>query len=187
MAAAIRDAARGREDVVFDRIGADAHRWHNSIGERAAEDRSFDPSGKTGHLRGAAAAVVDPEPGALRGGPAAAPLCLAGDAVPGRVLRARRRPCRGPTIAWRGWAAIRWTAGCGWSTWPRTSSATSRVLGPRVRNAAHKLKKVVNPTALDYVKALDFYFTAAELEGLYAANPRWAAMERQVYGDLLRL
>lgn len=61
------------------------------------------------------------------------------------------------------------------------------LLGPRVRHAAHRLKKVVNRTAFDYVKVLDFYFTAAELNRLYAANPRWAAMEREVYGDILRL
>ena len=61
------------------------------------------------------------------------------------------------------------------------------LLGPRVRSAAHKLKKVVNPTTLDYVKSLDFYFTPAELQGLYEANPVWAEMERKVYGDILRL
>jgi hypothetical protein len=43
----------------------------------------------------------------------------------------------------------------------------------------------VNPTTLDYVKSLGFYFTAEELSGLYAANPKWAAMEREVYGELL--
>lgn len=46
LAAAIRDAARGREDVMFDRIGDDDHRWHNSVGERVAVDHNFDPSGK---------------------------------------------------------------------------------------------------------------------------------------------
>jgi hypothetical protein len=61
-------------------------------------------------------------------------------------------------------------------------------LGSRfTRAAVHKLRRIVNGTRLNYIRNLDFHFTAAELDGLYAANPAWAARERQLYGDVLRL
>jgi hypothetical protein len=187
VAAAIRDAARGREDVVFDRAGADEHRWHNSIGERVAEDRSFDPSGKV---------VIS---GARR-----LPWWILSRvhyeaARPPHRCASREMLCRGEFYEQDGTVgrADDCLARLGShpvDRWVRLEHLAEdfvghfeALLGPRVRNAAHKLKKVVNPTALDYVKALDFHFTAAELDGLYAANPRWAAMERQVYGDILRL
>jgi len=39
--------------------------------------------------------------------------------------------------------------------------------------------------ATDYDRSLEAWFTPADLEGLYAANPAWAALERRLYGDLL--
>lgn len=56
-----------------------------------------------------------------------------------------------------------------------------------MRAAIRKVRRVVNGTRLNYIRALDYHFTPAELDALYAANPVWAALERQVYGDILRL
>lgn len=56
-----------------------------------------------------------------------------------------------------------------------------------MRAAVRKVRRVVNGTRLNYIRDLDYHFTQAELDALYAANPTWAELERQVYGDLLRL
>ena len=48
----------------------------------------------------------------------------------------------------------------------------------RVRNMATK-------PSLNYPHDVFAYFQSADLERLYRTNPRWAEMERQVYGDLL--
>ncbi|HEY3695422.1 hypothetical protein [Phenylobacterium sp.] len=62
------------------------------------------------------------------------------------------------------------------------------ILGSRLTRAAvRKLRRIVNGTRLNYIRSLDFHFTAGELEALYAANPAWAARERELYGDILRL
>lgn len=44
-----------------------------------------------------------------------------------------------------------------------------------------------NATAYPHVKRLEFYFTQAELDGLYATNPVWAGLEAAIYGGLARL
>jgi hypothetical protein len=62
------------------------------------------------------------------------------------------------------------------------------ILGSQLARAAvGKLAKMVNGTRLNYVRRLDFYFTPAELDGLYDANPAWAELEASLYGDVLRL
>ena len=53
--------------------------------------------------------------------------------------------------------------------------------------AAPPKGKRVNETKIDYVRDLRFWFTQADIDGIYAANPLWAALERKVYGGLLRL
>jgi hypothetical protein len=45
----------------------------------------------------------------------------------------------------------------------------------------------VNATTLDYIKDPAFWFTQAEVDALYAANPLWARIEAQCYGGLLHL
>lgn len=60
------------------------------------------------------------------------------------------------------------------------------LLGGRVRLAARKLRRLTNPTYISYIKDPRFFFTAEELERLYAANPRWAALEMRAYGGLWR-
>jgi hypothetical protein len=186
VAAAIQDAARGQADVVFDEPGVDDRRWHQSVGERLAEDRSFDPAGKV-----------------LISGVRRLPWWILSRvhyeaARPPHRCASREMLCQGQyyeqdgTIA-RADDCLARLGSHPVDRWVRLEHLAEdfvlhfeAILGPRVRTAAHRLKKVVNPTALDYVKSLGFYFTPAELEGLYAANPKWAAMEREVYGDVLR-
>ena len=36
-----------------------------------------------------------------------------------------------------------------------------------------------------YSRSLDSWFTSVDLEAIYSANPLWASLERQIYGDLL--
>ena len=50
LAAAICDAGRGRDDVVFDVAGADDHRWHDSVAERLAQERSFTRAAELRHV-----------------------------------------------------------------------------------------------------------------------------------------
>jgi hypothetical protein len=38
-----------------------------------------------------------------------------------------------------------------------------------------------------YDRDLRRWFTAGQLHALYEANPRWAALERELYGDLIDL
>lgn len=185
VAAAIRDAARDRGDVVFDRPGLDDVRWHQSVGQRLDEDPSFDPAGKV---------VIS--------GIRRLPWWILSRvhyeaARPPHRCASREMLCRGQYYEQGGEVGraddcLDRLGSHPVDRWVRLEHLASdfvehfeAILGPRVRTAAHRLKKVVNPTTLDYVKSLGFYFTAAELEALYAANPRWAAMERQVYGDLL--
>jgi hypothetical protein len=60
------------------------------------------------------------------------------------------------------------------------------ILGPTIAGAAiRKVRRIVNGTQLNYIRDLGFYFTPDELADLYAANPRWAELERRLYGDLL--
>jgi len=173
--------------VVFDRAGDDDHRWHNSIAERLAEDRSFDPGGKV---------VIS--------GVRRLPWWLLS-----RVhYEASRRPfhcasremlCRGEFYENNGRvnqadAYMTQFSGEPVDRWLRLENMAEDfishfegLLGPRVRTAARKLRKAVNATRLDYVKSLDFYFTPKELDALYEANPAWAIMEERIYGDTLRL
>lgn len=187
VAAAIRDAGRGQGDIVFDVAGADDHRWHDSIEERQATERSFDPRDKR-----------------IISGIRRLPWWLLSRihyeaARPPHRCASREMLCRGQfyerdgainhadaqvgrldTKVIHGWVRLEHMA-------EDFVDQFEGLLGPRVRSAAHRLKKVVNPTTLDYVKSLDFYFTPEELAGLYEANPRWAAIEAEVYGDILRL
>lgn len=187
VAAAIRDAGRGRDDVVFDVPGADDHRWHDSIEERRLTERSFDPRGKR---------VIS----GIRRLPWWVLSRIHYEAArPPHRCATRQMLCRGQFYERDGSvnhadAQVGRLRGQAIYGWVRLEHLTEDfidqfedLLGPRVRSAAHKLRKVVNATTLDYVKSLDFYFTAAELDGLYAANPIWAEMEAKVYGDVLRL
>ena len=185
VAAAIRAASAGREDVIFD--GADDLRTHDSVADRLETERSFDPKGKV---------VIS--------GVRRLPWWILSRvhyeaARPPHRCASRAMICRGEYYEQGGQvnnadAHVERLGSHPVDRWVRLEHLADdfvdhfeELLGPRVRSVAHKLKKVVNPTTLDYVKSLEFYFTADELAGLYAANPKWAAMEARVYGDILRL
>jgi hypothetical protein len=53
------------------------------------------------------------------------------------------------------------------------------------RRAAALAVPMVN--SHDYDHDLTSWFTADQIDRMYERNPRWAALERQVYGDQLRL
>jgi hypothetical protein len=84
-------------------------------------------------------------------------------------------------------------AASGVDRWIRTEhlvedflAAFEDLIGPGfARAAARRLGRVVNGTRLNYIRDLDFHFTAEELDGLYAANPAWAERELALYGDHL--
>ena len=56
---------------------------------------------------------------------------------------------------------------------------------PIGRIARWRVRLVGAQNRSSYTRALDPWFSPADLEILYGANPRWAALERQLYGDLL--
>lgn len=47
------------------------------------------------------------------------------------------------------------------------------------------IEMCLNENKFGYIRDHKFWFTKAELEGLYHAAPNWAAVEEYVYGDLL--
>ena len=60
----------------------------------------------------------------------------------------------------------------------------SGVKQPRIEKYFAKGK---NRTKVNYIKDIQFYFSAAELAQLYACNPLWARIEQEIYGNLLEL
>jgi hypothetical protein len=67
------------------------------------------------------------------------------------------------------------------------AAAFGDLLQKQLPRALRRLGMSVNATPMPYIKDPAFYFTAKELRGLYDANPRWAALEEQLYGDLIRV
>jgi hypothetical protein len=185
VAAAIRAAVANDAGVAFD--APDDARWHDCVADRQRSDPTFEVGGRvvvSGFRRLPwwllsrvhYEAARPPHRCASR-----AMLCR-GDYFEhdGRVVRADSLVARmGPRPADR-WVRLEHLA-------DDFVASFEGLLGPRVRRAAKKLRKIVNPSGLDYVKSLDFYFTPQELAGLYAANPAWAAREAEIYGDILRL
>lgn len=45
----------------------------------------------------------------------------------------------------------------------------------------------VNEGRIAYIRDVAFWFTQAEIDRMYAANPLWAGLEQRVYGNLLSL
>jgi len=187
VAAAIEAAAGGRRGLRFDDERADADGWHDSLAQRMRRDASFDPAGKL---------VIS--------GVRRLPWWLLSwvhyeASRPPFHCVSREMLCRGEFYENNGQvnhADAHMTQFCGQPVdrWVRLEHLAEdfvghfeALLGPRVRTAARKLRKAVNATRLDYVKSLGFYFTPKELDGLYKANPAWAAMEERIYGDILRL
>jgi hypothetical protein len=182
---ALRAAARGRRDIVFDQRGRHDDRWHDSLHERRLRDRSFDPSGK---------------------------VVIAGfRRLPWWILSRVHYEASRPPYRWApremiqegrffeqsgevGHADVHANmfAECNVHRWLRAEhlredfvACFADILGPAAQKACRKLDRRVNETRLRYVERLDFYFTPSELGRLYDANPTWAALERKVYGGLL--
>lgn len=56
---------------------------------------------------------------------------------------------------------------------------------PIGRCARWRVRSVNARNRSSYVRSLESWFTPVDLQDIYNANPRWAALERQLYGDLL--
>lgn len=74
--------------------------------------------------------------------------------------------------------------------WIRTEHFTAdmqRVFSQYFELGANEIKdraKVVNASKIKYIPEIGFYFTKADLDKLYEANPLWAQIEMSVYGCL---
>jgi hypothetical protein len=51
----------------------------------------------------------------------------------------------------------------------------------------HEQIKITNAVPVKYITDLAFFFTPAELSRLYEQNPVWAALEKKVYGEIVRI
>lgn len=172
--------------VHFDAVGA-AHPviWHDGLADRAVRDPGFGPAGR------AVVANIRRLPSWLlsrvhfevqRYGHAAvvsrAVLCSGRfRPVPKGVAKPLRKADQ---------ELARYAPGV--THWLRTehlAEDVGRAFGVEVppRGGRDKL----NATTLDYIKDVAFWFTGEELAALYAANPLWAGIERQVYGGLMTL
>lgn len=157
--------------------------WHEGLGDRAARDADFTPGGRAvyANIRRLPLWLLSRVHFEVQryGRPAV---------VPREVLcsgRFRPVPLGVPKPLRRADEELaRYVPGV--TRWLRTEhlaediAAVFKVDVPPRQSAAR-----VNVTTLDYIKDPAFWFTDAELAGLYAANPVWAGIERQVYGGLL--
>ena len=77
----------------------------------------------------------------------------------------------------------------GVTDWVRTEhlqADLTNVFGLTAKNFPAKISRI-NIGKIDYVRELSFWFTARELRELYKSNPIWAALEEEIYGNLLTL
>jgi hypothetical protein len=183
--AALRVGARGRRDIVFDARRPHHPGWHDSVAERVQRDETFSPSNKL-----------------IIAGFRRLPHWMLSRvhfevARPPHRAATREMICRGEFFQQNGVPAKADDHAQHYTSpkvhrWIRSEHLAedfahcfSDILGDRTTKAVRRLRKVVNPTELNYVKAVDFHFTARDLDTLYEANPVWARLEREVYGDLL--
>lgn len=186
--ATLRKVFKGAPDVVFDPVGA-RHPviWHHTVAKRKEMDPSFCAENKriVGNIRRLPSWLLSRvhfEAG--RHGDRAAPsreqLCQGLFPNPTRKTGAITQISADRQI---GHFADEIT------DWIRTESLREDL--QRVFNLSPGRDGLsivsLNETKLRYIKALDFWFTPRELAGLYEANPIWAAIEKQVYGDILTL
>jgi len=184
---ALRRAMRGSRDVAFDKRWPFHPGWHDTPADRSRRDQGFDPHGKI---------VIS----GIRRLPSWLLSRIHYEASrPPYHCATREMFSRGRffeqngSVGWADEHVERFVAS-GVQRWIRLEHLAedfarhfSDLLGRRTEAAAGKLRRVLNPTEIQYLKRLDFYFTPREIDALYAANPAWAAVERQVYGDTLRL
>lgn len=182
---ALKSVLRGRSDVAFD--VADRIGWHDSLEERQRRDPGLLVADRTvicGFRRLPYWMLSRVHYEASR---------------PPYLSATRAMLCRGEFFHQNGQIgkaddyALHYDARV--ERWIRTEHLAedferhfSDILGSHLARAAlRKVARVVNGTRLNYIRALDYHFTPDELAGLYAANPSWAARERQLYGGLLEL
>lgn len=182
---ALRAATRGRRDIVFDRRGEHDDRWHDSLQERRLRDQGFDPSGKV------VIAGIRRLPWWIL-----SRVHYEASRAPYRWAR-REMIQRGEFFEQNGTVGKADLHACQFANgavhrWVRTEhlrddflTCFGDILGPAALKACRRLDRRVNETQVRYVERLDFHFTPDELRGLYDANPVWAEIEREVYGDLL--
>lgn len=161
-------------------------RWHDSVAVRQARDVTFDPRERV---------IIS----GIRRLPHWILSRVHFDASRSPYLGASREMiCRGEFYEQSGAVGradllVRQFVAGGVHRWIRTEHLgedfervfTDLLPHPRLQAAVRKVRRIVNGTQLNYVREPGFHFTAAELDGLYACNPTWAAVEREVYGDLL--
>jgi PAS domain-containing protein len=183
---ALKSVIRALPDVSFD--AADSRGWHDSLGERQQRDPRLRLSDRTvicGFRRLPYWMLSRVHYEASR---------------PPYLAATRAMLCRGEFFHQNGQVGkadddARHYGDSRVERWIRTEHLAedferhfSDILGSHLARAAlRKVRRIVNGTRLNYIRSLDFYFTPTELASLYAANPRWAAMERALYGDVLRL
>jgi hypothetical protein len=185
---ALRLGLRGRRDVSFDKRWPHHPGWHDSVADRARRQAEFRSDGKVvicGFRR--------------------LPHWMLS-----RVYYEASRPpyhsptremiCRGEFLHQNGEVgaadqhALHY-GGSGVDRWIRTEHLVedfqrhfSDILGSGLTNAAaRKVRRIANGARMDYIRSLAFHFTSDDLDSLYAANPIWAGIERDLYGDVLRL
>lgn len=182
---ALRTAARRTRGFAFDRRGDYHPGWHDVLAERAERDCGFDPGGKVVisafrrlpywllsriHYEAAKPPYrVATREMTLRGA-----FFEADGAVSNADAYVERY--QGDVERWLRVEHLR-------SDFER---CFSDLLPPKMLLlAAGDLDRVHNASPVGYLPRMEFYFTPRELEGLYAANPRWAALEERLYGGLL--
>ena len=171
----LRKAFRRRRDVVFDRVGRRSPViWHHSLRRRREFDPDFDPSGKR---------VI----GCIRRLPSWLLSRVHFEAERSKLIPTREQFLRGEFYESTGYLSkadrmIREFDPPRVDHWIRVEHMVedlSESFGLKLRSIPR-----VNEGKMPFIKDISLWFTPEELRGLYAANPIWAALERQVYGSL---
>lgn len=162
--------------------------WHQSLAERRKLDPDFDPGARRviGNLRRLPSWILSrihfevQRSGA--GGVVGREMLVQG--------RFRNRPKKGRVMGQPATAdASIEKYGAEVTNWVRSEALVedlSAVLGFDPARAALE-KRDVNRGQIEYIRDLSFWFRQPEIDRMYQANPIWAELEREVYGDLLRL
>lgn len=183
---ALRAGLLGRRDVRFDPRFPEYIGWHDGVRTRAGRDPEFNPQGKTvisgfRRLPNWVLSRVHYEASRPPHHCATREMVLQGRYFEqtGEVLTAdgllRNYICPEHTQKW-----IRVD-----HMLEDFRAAFSDVIGTRMPAAEWQLRRVLNPTQIRYLEAVEFHFSQADLVALYGANPLWASLERTLYGSTL--
>lgn len=176
-------AFAGRKDVAFDvknMANRDARGrvlWHHTIQMRQEHDPNFDATGKRvcaaiRRLPNWLLSRVHYEVSRTKDAP-----------VPSRKQFLRGEFYENATMLHSAEKLIRRFTRVEVDEWIRVENMHEDI--ERVFNLPGVQLVRANESKIDYIRDLDFWFTPRELQDLYAANPTWARIERQVYGNLL--